>query len=118
MTSYPVFPFTEVEFDYWPRPAVGVASDADQARGLIESKRCGLPEVFDVRRLCREFCRIWAGVSVEAVARCNRLPEGTWLVRGFPDGMGIEVTGWFIVDREDGEPPGIPDSSDGVWTTC
>ena len=77
--KYPVFPFTEAEFDYWPRPAVGVAYDADHARRLIESNRPGMPEAFAVRRRRREFCRIWAGVSVEAVARCNRLPEGTWL---------------------------------------
>lgn len=117
-TPYPVFPFTEAEFAYWPRPAVGVASDADEARALVRAHRSDQRETFGVQQLRREFCRIWAGVSAEAVARGNQLPDGTWRLHAGPDGRGIEVTGWFVVDADDRQEPGMRQSKEDSWTTC
>ncbi len=62
---YPVFPYAEAEFAAWPRPAIGVATGVVEARGLIQSNRDGLPESFGVVRICRDFCTVWPGVSLE-----------------------------------------------------
>jgi hypothetical protein len=42
---YPVFPFTEAEFDFWPRPAIGTAADGAEAEDLIRSRRAELAVV-------------------------------------------------------------------------
>jgi hypothetical protein len=60
----------------------------------------GLREQFRALLLRRKFRRIWPGVSAEAVARGNRMPAGTWRVREYPGGRGIEVAGWFIAETE------------------
>jgi hypothetical protein len=66
--SYLVFPFTESEFDSWPRPAVGVASDGDEARGLIRSSRPDGVEPFGVRLIRRDFCGILPGHVAGVIA--------------------------------------------------
>ena len=97
---HPVFPFTEAEFDYWPRPAIGVASDPGEARKLVRSHRPDRGEISGVRLLRREFCGIFPGHVAEVIARCNNIPEGSWVLREQPNGRVIEVTGWFIMDGE------------------
>src|SRR4051794_16719965 len=95
---YPVFPYTEAEFDFWPRPAIGTACDASEAGRLIRSGREDHAQASGVRLIRRAFCGILPGHCAETIARCNRLPPGSWGLCERPGGRVIEVTGWFLVE--------------------
>ena len=62
-TAYPVFPFTEAELDYWPRPAIGVACDADEVRRAdpsLRSRTAGANRrAATPPRLCACFRAMW-----------------------------------------------------------
>lgn len=103
---YPVFAFSEAEFDFWPRPAIGTAADSAEAEGLIRSHRTDLAGRSGARLIRRPFCSILPGHCAETIARCNRLPPGTWKLCGPPGTMVIEVTGWFLADDGTLKAPG------------
>jgi hypothetical protein len=102
---YPVFPYTETEFDYWPRPAIGTACDASEADRLIRSERSDRGESPGVWLLRRAFCGILPGHCAETIARCNHIPDGTWDLCERPGGKVIEVTGWFRANGARREAP-------------
>jgi hypothetical protein len=102
---YPVFPFTEVEFDFWPRTAIGTATDGTEAEGLIRSRREDMAGATCVKLIRRPFCGILPGHCAETIARCNRLPPGTWELCGPPGYRVIEVTGWFLPKGGEREAP-------------
>jgi hypothetical protein len=103
---YPVFPYTEAEFDFWPRPAIGTASNSAEAGRLIHSVRDALPEMSGMRLIRRSFCSIWPGHCAETIARGNHIPKGTWELCERPVGKVIEVTGWFLAGDEEAEKLG------------
>jgi hypothetical protein len=103
---YPVFPYTEAEFDFWPRPGIGTAANGAEAEGLIRSRREDFAGMSGARLIRRTFCGVLPGHCAETIARCNRIPPGTWDLCGPPGRMEIAVTGWFLVGGDETEQPG------------